>query len=191
MFAHYVVAKINGVVTPFIIFPGDNLGLERPLINRDKFDYKTDVISAGFLTWEGGSDDVVKCFGQGDVPVQTYPLKLATYKSRGKLDAKLFRDLLSQPIGYILMGIGGQLRPVFLYPGDTHDYHLLARYQRRPKEVVISAGWMDFGLATGAAPSCYGEAVFDKNDKARVDISVTKQSRGDADLKLFKKYYTQ
>jgi hypothetical protein len=184
MFAHYVVALVKGVPTPFIVFPSDPKGLNRPLDALKEFDIQQDVVSAGTLTWTTGRDAKVTCYGRGDVVVNKSLRKVATFQSRGPQDAQLCQKLLSKPLPYMVLRFPGKYHPVLLSPGDSHNLQLFRQFDVRPHKAVLGAGWIDFGLATGTKPVCYGQTVFDRYEHARVDVSVKKQSRGLIDMTI-------
>lgn len=191
MFAHYVVALVKGVPTPFIVFPGDPKGLNRPLDALKEFDIRKDIVSAGTLTWTGGKDAQVTCYGRGDVVVDKALREVVTFQSRGPQDAQLCRELLSKPLPYMVLRFPGKYHPVLLGPNDSHNLQLFRQFQLRPHKSVLGAGWIDFGLSTGAKPLCYGQTVFDKYEYARVDVSVKKQSRGLIDVTIIEQAFVK
>ena len=191
MFAHYVVALVKGVPTPFIVFPSDQKGLNRPLDALKEFDIQQHVVSAGTLTWTVGKDAKVICYGRGDVVVDKALRKVATFQSRGPQDAQLFKEQLSKPLPYMVLRFPGKYHPVLLSPGDSHNLQLLRQFDVRPHKAVLGAGWVDFGLSTGAKPVCFGQTVFDKYEFARVDLSVKKQSRGLIDMTILEQAFVK
>lgn len=191
MFANYVVARVKGVLTPFIIFPGDSKGLNRPLDALEDFDITQDVVSAGTLTWTYGANAQVTCYGRGTVVINHFSKESITLRSRGPEDASLYRELLSKAIGYMVLRFPGKYHPVLLAPGDSPDVQLLRQFQLRPHKAVLGAGWVDFGLSSGVKPVCFGDAVFDKAEQARGARLVKKQSRGLIDLTILQQAYVK
>lgn len=191
MFAKYVVVNINGVPTPIIVPPSD-VNWDRPIMNRDGVSVKS-VLGAGELNWTTGPNPSVTCSGSGvfiDMRSKDFEGRIHV-ESRGDVDAALFRELLSKPIGYVILRLDRNIRPMFVPLGDTHDRAVL-RYQVYPKKCVIGAGMVDFGFDTGS-PECSGHGVFDNYNHPFTNESYawSKHSQGAVDLATLEEHFKQ
>jgi len=192
MFAKYAVVVIDGVPTPFFVPPTDH-SWDRSIMNRDYVNVGS-VLGAGFIHWAPGPNPSVTCSGEGfftDMKSKNYEGKIPV-QSRGELDAELFQELMSKPIGYVILKLSGYTRPMFVPAGDTHDRAVL-RYQVYPKDCVVSAGMVDFGFAKGAEVGCSGNGEFNtyNNPHLRKRYAFFKESRGPEDFALMESYFKQ
>ena len=187
MFAKYVVALVAGKIVPYLISPKNNHpSWDQPPVNLREIEQ---ILGAGFISWDGGKDAQVTCFGKGTFS-NWGTGELSTHESRGDVDAEIFRGLLSQPIPYIVLKLSGQERPVFVQPGDTPD-RAVARYQVYASRAVVSAGLVDFGLGTATASTCFGEETFNKVHGYVCAATFTSKSRGGTDLALMEQHFKQ
>lgn len=184
MFAKYVVALIEGKVVPCLLSP--TMGWDQPPVNLREVEQ---ILGAGFITWSGGEAAQVTCFGKGTFSNWSTG-ELSTHESRGDVDAEIFRELLSQPVPYIVLKLSGQERPVFVKPGDTPD-RAVARYQVYASRTVVSAGMVDFGIGRASASVCSGEETFNKVHGYVCAATFTSKSRGEKDLALMEDYFKQ
>jgi len=182
MFAKYVVLKVNGKAVPYIVSPNE-VTWDRPVDSEEV--PMRQVLGAGFITWTEGKPEELSCFGEGFFHRSISSTRKTIRKSRGEEDAALFREMLSKPVGYVVLRLDGMLRPIIVYPHDNHDDAVL-RYQVYPHRHVVSAGMVDFGLATGKKGRCSGSFHFESKFHP-----LTAESKGAEDVKLMRNFFVQ
>ena len=182
MFAKYVVMKVNGKVVPYIVSPME-VTWDR-LVDSEEVDMRK-VLGAGFITWTEGNSDEITCFGEGFFHRSINSTRKTIRKSRGEEDAALFKELLSKPLGYVVLNLNGMHRPIIVYPHDNHDDAVL-RYQVYAHRHVVSAGMVDFGMTTGKKARCSGSFHFESKFNP-----LTAESKGAEDVKLMRKFFSQ
>jgi hypothetical protein len=176
MFARYVVLNLKKQVTPALLPPWDDAGWDR-MVRRD-IDIRY-VLSAGVVTWgEPGQPDVV-CSGEGLFQRAVSSSRRTARKSRGDEDAAMLRELLSQPIPYIVLNLQGLGERPILVPAYDDVETTIARFQGPTERDVVSAGDVEFDLTGTGDPVCYGSAQL--GDWMR-PVQVNSRGREDAEL---------
>jgi hypothetical protein len=181
MFAHYVVLSINKQPTPAIVPPWDDAGWDR-FVKRN-VDIRH-VLSAGEVTWGEPDQPLVQCHGEGLFQRASGSPRRTVRKSRGAVDAALLTELISQPLGYVVLNLDGLgERPIIVAPYDDFET-AVSRYQDHLSRDIVGGGEVIFGLDEEASPFCHGTAQL--GDWLR---PYQVHSRGDDDAKLFKRFF--
>lgn len=183
MFAKYVVLNRDDKPIPVLIPPWDANAWGRWVTQAINI---RDVLAAGEVTWGYPTPSSINCSGEAGFYRSSGSSRQTMRKNRGYIDAELVRELLSQPLEYVVLNLEGLgERPLLVTPGDSYD-SVIARYQGPGKQVLVSAGLVQFDLMLGEQPECSGSVQLGNWLQP-----VLLESRGEIDALLLEKFFDE